>query len=129
MNRAARNLFSSDEDAIHFLEDYDLDEARVKMLKKLGRVVECAKIHAKEGDMLTAVETLTASAVHNDDRARPTIEYLLAGLWQGLTFGRDPGSAPIVSELLRFADKLDRGAMTKKEVDEASCSHQFSWHT
>jgi hypothetical protein len=125
MNRAARSLFSSEEDAIEFLEDYDMDEARAQMLKESGRVLESAEVHANEGDLLKAVETLTASAVHNDTHVRPTIEYLLAGLWRGLTFGVPPTSTPIVSELLVFASKLDRRAMTKQEVEEASHSHPF----
>jgi hypothetical protein len=109
------------------LEDYDLGEARAEMLKESGRVVESAEIHAKEGDMLKAIETLTASAVHSDENVRPTIEYLLTGLWRGLTFGVLPTSTPIVSELLGFVDKLDRRAMTKQEADEVSYSHPFNW--
>lgn len=127
MNRTARKLFSSDDDAIEFLEDYGLNEARARMLKESGRVLESAEVHAEEGDMVKAVETLAASAVHNSHHVRPTIKYLLAGLWQGLTLGVLPTSASIASELLGFADKLDRRAMTKQEVNEASCSHPFSW--
>ena len=126
MSRAARNLFSSDADALEFLEDYDLDEARAEILKGSGRVLESAGIHAQEGDMLKAVETLTASDVHSVDHVRPTIEYLLTGLWRGFTFGVLPTSTPIVSELLGLADRLDRRAMTKQEVDEVSCSHPFN---
>jgi hypothetical protein len=64
-------LFSSDEDALEFLEDYDMDEARAEMLKESGRDLESAGIHAKEGDMLKAVEILTASEVQSADHARP----------------------------------------------------------
>lgn len=116
-------MFSSEKDALEFLEDYDLDEARAEMLKESGKVLESARVHAEEGDMLKAVETLTSSAVHNVDHARPTIEYLLTGLWRGLTFGVLPTSTPIVPELLGLADRLDRTAMTKQEIDEASHSH------
>lgn len=105
-----------------------MDEARAEMLKGSGRVLESAEIHANEGDMLKAVETLTTSAANNDDHVRPMIEYLLTGLWRGLTFGKPPTSTPIVSELLGFADKLDRSAMTKQEINEASYSRPFSWH-
>lgn len=122
MIRAARDLFSSDEDALEFLEDYDLDEARAEMLKESGKVLESAGIHANEGNMLKAVETLTASADQNVDHERPAIEYLLTGLWQGLTFGALPTSTPIVLDLLGLADKLDRSVMTQQEVDEASPS-------
>ena len=120
MTRAARDLFSSEEDALEFLEDYDLDEARAEMLKESGRVLESARIHANEGDMLKAVVTLTTSAVQSVDHVRPAIEYLLAGLWQGLTFGALPSSTPIVSELLGLAGGLDRSAMTQQEVNEES---------
>ena len=123
MTRAARNLFSSEKDALEFLEDYDLDEARIKLLVDLGRILEAAKIHAKNGDMLKAVEILNVSSTHGVSFVRPTIEYLLTGLWRGLTFGVLPTSTPIVPELLGLADRLDRTAMTKQEIDEASHSH------
>jgi len=117
-------LFPTEKDALEFLEDYDLDDARAKMLKESGRVLESAVIHAKEGDMLKAVETLsTSETVSSVDHVRPTIEYLLAGLWRGLTFGVLPTSTSIFSDLLGLVDRLDRSAMTKQEVDEASHSH------
>ena len=119
-------MFPSEEDALEFLEDYDLDEARAEMLKESGKVLESAVVHAKEGDMLKAVETLAASATHSVDHARPMIEYLLAGLWQCLTFGVLPTSTPLAAELLGLRDRLDRSAMTKQEVDEVSPSHLFN---
>lgn len=99
------------------------------MLKGSGRVLESAVIHAKEGDLLRAVETLTTSDVHSVDHVRPAIEYLLTGLWRGLTFGVLPASISIVSELLGLVDKLDKSAMTKQEVDEVSHSHSFGFET
>lgn len=104
-----------------------MGEMRAEMLKESGRVLESAEIHANEGDMLKAVETLTAPAVHSEENARPTIEYLLTGLWRGLAFGTLPNPASVTSELLRFADKLDREAMTKQEVDEVRYSRSFGW--
>lgn len=101
------------------MEDYDLDEARAEMLKESGKVLESAGIHAKEGDMMKAVETLT-SVIRSVDHVRPTIKYLLTGLWRGLTFGVPPTSTPIVSELLGLTGRLDRNAMTKQELNEAS---------
>ena len=118
-------MFPSEEDALEFLEDYDLDEARAEMLKESGRDLESAKVHAKEDNMLKAVETLT-TAVHRVDHVRPTIEYLLTGLWRGLTLWALPTSTPIISELLGFADKLDTSAMTDREVDEVSSSRLFN---
>ena len=90
------------------------------MLKGSGKVLESAEIHAKEGDMLKAVETLTTCTIQSVDHIRRAIEYLLTGLWQGLTFGALPTSTPIVSELLGLVDRLSRSAMSQQEVDEAS---------
>ena len=112
------------DDALEFLEDYDLDEARLKLLMELGRVTKAAAIHAKNGNILKAVEVLTAS-VHGVDHARPMIEYLLTGLRQSLTLGVLPTSNSTASKLLVYTDKLDSGAMTEQEVNEVSPSHPF----
>ena len=114
-------MFSSEEDALKFLEGYDLDEARIKLLKELGRFLEAAGVHAKSGDMLKAVETLITSA-HNVAHVRPAIEYLLTGLWRGLTLGVLPGSNPVVLKILRLGNRVDKNAMAEQEIDEVSPS-------
>ena len=110
------------EDALEFLEDYDLDEARAKLLVKLGKILKAAGIHAKNGNMLKAVEVLNASGCRVD-HVRPSIEYLLTGLWRDLTLGVLPTSNSIASKLFALADRLERSAMTKQEVDEVCVSH------
>jgi len=125
VGRAALKLFPSEVEALEFLEDYDLDEARAELLVQLGRVLTAAEIHAKNGNMLKAVKILTASA-HRVDHVRPTIEYLLTGLWRGLTFGVLPTSDSIASKLLVLAVWLDESAMTEQEVDEACLSRLFN---
>ena len=120
-------MFPSEEDALEFLEDYDLDEARVKLLKVLGRVLEAAEIHVKNDDVLKAVEILSAPTTYSGDHARPAIEYLLTGLRQGLTLGVLPESDSIVSKLLVLADRLDNRTMTGPEVSEASPSCPFNY--
>jgi len=107
------------------LEECDLDEARVKLLIELGRVPKAAGIRAKNGDMLGAVEILTASA-HGVGHMRLTIGYLLTGLWRSLTLGVIPTSNPIASKLLALADRLEKSAMTEQEVDEVCLSHPFN---
>ena len=118
------------EDALEFLEDYDLDEARVKVLKGLGRILKLAEIYVKN-DVLEAVEILSAPATYSGDHARPAIEYLLTGLRQGLTLGVLPESDSTVSKLLVLADRLDDRVMTGQEVNEASPSrrsnHLIRW--
>jgi hypothetical protein len=113
-------LFSSKEEALEFLEEYDLDEARAGLLIGLGRILEAAEIHAKNGNMLEAVGMLSASAARNIDHARQMITYLLTGLWQGFTLGVLPGSSSVALKLLGLADRLDKSAMMEQEVDEVS---------
>jgi hypothetical protein len=112
------------EDALEFLEDYELDEARLKVLMELGRVTKAAAIHVKNGNIVKAVEILTAST-RSVDHMRPAIEYLLTGLRQSLTFGVLPASSPTASKLLVYADQLDKGAMTEQETEEVCPSYPF----
>ena len=116
MNRAALNLFPSTEAALEFLEEYDLDEARCKLLVDMGKVLKAAGIHVKNGNMLKAVETLITSA--HVDHVRPAIGYLFTGLWRGSALGALPASNPTILKLLRLGHRLDKSAMTEQEVDE-----------
>ena len=68
-------MFPSEDKALEFLETLDLDEARIKLLLALGRNLEAAAVHAKNGDMLRAAETLGTSAARGADLARRKIEY------------------------------------------------------
>jgi hypothetical protein len=119
----ALKLFPSEEDALEFLEDYDLDEARFKLLMELGKVLKAAGIHAKNGNLLKAVELLTTNP--RVDHVRPAIEYLLTGLRRNMTLGVLPDSNPTAPKLLVYADRLDRSAMTEQEINEACPSHPF----
>ena len=119
-------MFPSKDDALEFLEEYGLDEARIELLIELGRIPEAAEIHVKNGDVLKAVEMLSMPAAHGVDHVRPMIEYLLTGLRRGLTLGVLPSSSPVTSKLLVLADRLDKTAMTAQEVDEVSLSHQLN---
>ena len=125
MNRAALTFFDSEEDALVFLEDCNLDEARVKLLVQLDRIPEAAEVYAKNWDMLKAVELITTHDNHGVDYVRRTIEYLLTGLRRGLTLGVLPTSSPTVPKLLSFTGRLNKGVMTKRELDEVNLSHQF----
>ena len=113
-----------------FLDDQDLDEAHAKVLLELGRVLDAADFYAKKGRMLRAVETLAVSAARSVGRERRMIEYLLAGLRRGFTFGTPPSFiGATISRLLVLADQLDKSAMTEQETHEVSSSHSFSRQT
>ena len=119
-------MFHSEGDALDFLEDYGLDEARAKLLEKMDRIPEVADIHARNGDTLKAAQILVTSAVRNTDHARPATELLLTELRKRLTLGVSPASNPVISDLLRLTYRLDRNTITKQEADEVSLSHSFS---
>lgn len=110
---------------MEFLSNQGLDETLAKLLEELGRNLEAAEVHARNGAVLKAVEILFTS--RNVGHTRRMIEYLLAGLRQGFTFGITPSSiSSTVSGLLEFGEQLDHGTMTKQEVDEASHSNSFN---
>jgi len=71
LSRALLNLFPCEEDALKFLENHNLDEAHTKLLTNLGRILEAAGIHAKNGDMLKAVRLLSAPATYSASPEHP----------------------------------------------------------
>lgn len=112
-------MFSSDEDALVFLEDYDLDEARATMLRSRGKVLEAAEAHARDGRVLEAVEVLLECSTPSVEESKMAIRYVLTGLWKRMSFGvRFCRSDTTTSNLLEISFRLDSSVMTKDQVDE-----------
>ena len=109
------------------MEDYGLEEARAELLEESDRIAEAADIHARNGDMLKAVEMLIKSSASNIDHARLAIEFLLTGLWKWLTLGVSPTANPAILGLLRLTVRLNRRTMTEQEADEVSHYDPFGW--
>jgi len=114
------------EDALEFLEDYDMDEARAKVLIQQGRISEAVQIHAKNGDMLKAAETLDTSTIRSTEHLRLMVKCILTGLRRSLTLGVVPKPSSTASKLLVLADRLDESAMKGQEVHEVSAPHSFN---
>ena len=114
--------------ALEFLKDWELDEAHTKLLTELGRVLEAAAIYAKKGDLVKAVETLSASATHHVDHAQQILQYLLTGLRRSFTLGITitQTTSSTISRLLVLADQLHKSAEMKQGFDEVRSSHSFS---
>ena len=112
-------LFSSDEDALVFLEDYDLDEARATMLQSRGKPLEAAEAHAKDGRVLEAVEVLLEGDTPSTEESKMAIRYVLTGLWKRMSLGIRfcKSDAPTMA-LLRISLGLNPSAMTEDEADE-----------
>lgn len=114
--------------ALEFLEGSDLDGARIQLLLELGRILEVAVIHAKNGDMLKTAKTLGISTARGVGVVRGIIEYLFTRLRRGFTFGTTPSStSSTISSLLALVDQLDRSAMMEKELHEVRFSYFFNW--
>ena len=122
-NRAALSLFSSNEDALKFLENRaDLNDAHARMLIDLGRICDAAEIYAKNSNTLKAVKILSEPTTYSVNHVRPMINYLMTGLWRDLSLGMPPASSSTASKLLAYADRLDESAMSEQEIDEVSPS-------
>lgn len=112
-------MFSSEEDALDFLENYDLDEARATMLQSRGKPLEAAEAHAKEGRVLEAVEVLLERDAPSIEESKSAIHYVLAGLWKRMSFGiRFRKSDAATTSLLHISSRLDPSEMTADQVDE-----------
>ena len=114
-------MFSTGDEALEFLDDRDLDEIRVKLLVELNRVLEAAAIHAENGDMLKAVETLSTSTARGADFVQRMTEYLLTALRPSFTLGMTTAPLPAgstVPRLLMLADQLDQATVPEKEFNE-----------
>ena len=111
-------MFPSEEEALDFLEDYDLDEARAIVLQSRGKPLEAAQAHAKEGRLIEAVGVLLERDTPSMEESKMAVHYVLAGLWKRLSFGMGfPPSGTTIS-LLQIASRLNPGTMTEDQVDE-----------
>ncbi|KAH7911824.1 hypothetical protein BJ138DRAFT_1005801 [Hygrophoropsis aurantiaca] len=79
------SLFKSYDEALKFLEDYDLDVARVTLLESHGRYSEAAELHLLEGRPMDAIKSFLKD-VHTIAAAKRASECLLDMLWQNLSF-------------------------------------------
>ncbi|KAF9229832.1 hypothetical protein BS17DRAFT_744362 [Gyrodon lividus] len=107
-NKPPIALFSSVEDELEFLEDYDLDFARASLFESRGRYLEAAELHLAENRPLDAIRDFLKETGSRDATKRAT-DILLEGLWRRCSFGI-PSKAIAgdrnVIELLALAHEL-----------------------
>ncbi|KAH6917647.1 hypothetical protein BKA70DRAFT_1418375 [Coprinopsis sp. MPI-PUGE-AT-0042] len=103
----AKGLFSSSEEALTYLEDNTfLDEARVLLLKDMGKTMEAAQVHLDEGRLLEAIQTLTSEHVDASLVSRGH-DLIVQGLWKTMPFGGIKTShTPEAKEVLQLASNL-----------------------
>ncbi|KAG6859929.1 hypothetical protein C0995_001823 [Termitomyces sp. Mi166 len=80
----ARELFSTDEEELEYLEDLDLGVARAEVLVSLGRSAEAATLHLAEGRTQEAIPLFLkdSQSIHS---MRQACLCILRGLWDNIS--------------------------------------------
>ncbi|KAG2132369.1 hypothetical protein DEU56DRAFT_859536 [Suillus clintonianus] len=92
-------LFSTFEEELEFLEDYDLDYARASLLESHSRYYEAAELHLSENRPLEAVQAF----IKDDDNVDSTVraaDTILEYLWRKCSF-RITAKTAFVDEPMR----------------------------
>jgi hypothetical protein len=88
IHRKASRLFQSTEAHLEYLEDFGFDDARLTLLKTLGRWVDAAELLYDQGQHLEAIPLwLRAGDLGAKRRA---CQCLLDSLWKRLPLGANP---------------------------------------
>ncbi|KIK41852.1 hypothetical protein CY34DRAFT_84670 [Suillus luteus UH-Slu-Lm8-n1] len=101
-------LFSSFEEKLEFLEEYDLDCARISLLESKSMHYEVAKIHLSENRPVEAVQAFLKDN-KNIDSATRAADTLLEFMWRKCSFRVAPKAAIVddsVRQAIALADQL-----------------------
>ncbi|KAG1719467.1 hypothetical protein EDB19DRAFT_2045105 [Suillus lakei] len=101
-------LFSSFDEELEFLEEYDLDYARVSLLESHSRYYEVAEIHLSENRPMEAVQAFLKDN-RNIDSATRAADALLESMWRKCSFRITPKAAVVddsVRQAIALADQL-----------------------
>jgi hypothetical protein len=116
----AADLFSTNEEELEFLEEYDLDVARAEVLESLGRQTEAAELYLAEGRIFDAIRLFLKDDTDQTSLRRGR-ECILEGLWQNLSFGTNSDSLPDTDSfrlLLVMAEQLNASQLDSTHADE-----------
>jgi hypothetical protein len=112
-------LFPSDEKALLFTEEHELNEARVSLLVKADRLVEAADVLISLGQTLRGHQILVRDS-ENEHSMHRVIQYVINGLWQHLSFGlvQRKGSRRTIDGLLHLATLLNGAMLDPTQFNE-----------
>ncbi|KAG6884795.1 hypothetical protein C0992_005764 [Termitomyces sp. T32_za158] len=112
----ARELFSTDEDVLEYLEDIDLGHVRAQVLLSLGRSVEAAALHLAEGRIQEAIPLF----LQNDQdmySMHQACLCILQGFWNNISYGVVPDKNR-VSQLIDWSSRLNLDLIDSKALNE-----------
>ncbi|KJA29102.1 hypothetical protein HYPSUDRAFT_32443 [Hypholoma sublateritium FD-334 SS-4] len=116
----ANQLFDSIEDALEYLEDFDLDVSRASLLENLGKFGDAADIHLAEGRTLDAIRLLLMDK-DNEHSIRRGYHCILQGLWEKVSYGvKGLDRIEQVVRLLKLASSLKFSDVESLDIDELS---------
>ncbi|KAH9924689.1 uncharacterized protein BXZ73DRAFT_50396 [Epithele typhae] len=108
-----RELFDDDDEAVEYMDDYDLNTSSAAFLEQRGRYRDAAERYLLEGDILKAIDLFLL-----DDHGAPrAIQTVLVGLWEHLPL-HAPAEAfenSVVKKLIEHAERL-AGTLSADDV-------------
>ncbi|KAG2070722.1 hypothetical protein BDR04DRAFT_1076592 [Suillus decipiens] len=107
-------LFSSFEEELQFLEEYDLDRARVSLLESHSMYYEVAEIHLSENRPMEAIQAFLKDDKYTGSAARAA-DTLLELMWRKYSFRIAPKAAVADGSVRRAIALADQLQMKKLE--------------
>ncbi|KAG6919462.1 hypothetical protein DXG01_005721 [Tephrocybe rancida] len=114
----ARELFTTDEEELEYLEDLDLDIARAEVLVSLGRSAEAAALHMFEGRVQEAIPLFLQNSQSVDSMHQACL-CILRGFWDNISFGVTHDEDQI-SQLITWSDRLNVDLLNSNSYHEIS---------
>ncbi|KAG5351772.1 hypothetical protein C0989_004981 [Termitomyces sp. Mn162] len=114
----ARELFSTDEEELEYLEDLDLGITRAKVLVSLGRPAKAAALHLDEGRTEEAIPLFLQDS-QSIDSTRQACSCILQGLWDSVSYGTVPGKNGI-SRFIDWSNCLNVDLIDFNDLNEIS---------
>jgi hypothetical protein len=130
LHRAPLPLFSTFDEELEFLEDYDLDYARASLLESHARYYEAAELHLSENRPLEAVRAFIKDKGNLDSTIRAA-DTILEYFWRKCSFRIT--AKIVVDEPMRhfiaLADQLEANKLTPatRDLVRISSLKVISW--
>ncbi|KAG2048322.1 hypothetical protein BDR06DRAFT_962830, partial [Suillus hirtellus] len=113
-------LFSTFDEELEFLEDYDLDYARASLLESHSRYYEAAELHLSENRPLEAVRAFIKDHSKDDSTSRAA-DTILAYFWRKCSFRITAKSVvdepESMQHFIALADELEMNKLTPATRD------------